>query len=79
MPARLLDIHGDKVFLSFEPDRMTKEPYCALSYCWGVASIQLALTTLNERDFCKEIKFERLSKTIQDAIQVTKQLGINYI
>jgi len=37
------------------------------------------LTVSNEIEFCGGISLETIPKTIQDAIEVTKQLGINYI
>jgi len=42
-PARLLDIRGDKVILSPKSHRTSREPYCALSYCWGNFVVESAL------------------------------------
>jgi hypothetical protein len=52
--------------------------YVALSYCWG--EDQPGVTNLqNVSSRLKGIKPETLSKTIQDAIHCTRQLGIKYL
>jgi hypothetical protein len=52
--------------------------YVALSHCWGGASIiQTTMSLLEE--FQQHIKYEHLSKTIQDAVHVTRELGIRYL
>lgn len=55
-------------------------PYAALSHCWGVPS-KRPIRTLKEnmakhRD---RIRFEDLSRTFQEAIQVTRGLQLPYI
>jgi hypothetical protein len=77
-PARLLDISGEAVRLSPKTQRIDQEPYCALSYCWGISG-QVVLTVSNEEDFCQGIEFNALPKTIEDAIVITRSLGIRYI
>lgn len=77
--GRLLCIGGNTVFLSLRPHRVSQEPYCALSYCWGEEPICLVLTASNEMDLCAAIDVRKLPKTIEDAIYVTRQLGINYL
>jgi hypothetical protein len=52
--------------------------YIALSHCWGKLPQVRTLTT-NIKQFEEEIVFDNLSKTFQDAIRVTKRLGIEYI
>jgi hypothetical protein len=49
-----------------------------LSHRWGLGNY----TTLQENNleqFCKEIPLDALSKTFLDAIQITREMGINYI
>lgn len=79
-PNRLLDISGGKVRLSLENRRevLVLDPYCALSYCWGTSG-QTKLTVSNEENFCQDIEFATLPKTIQDAVTVTRNLKIRYI
>lgn len=50
----------------------------ALSYCWGTG--QTLVTTLeNSASHMIEIPFQRLPQTIQDAIKITRNLGIRYL
>ncbi|KAM7211532.1 HET domain containing protein [Rhypophila decipiens] len=52
--------------------------YVALSHCWG--KLQLITTTKDTIDLrTKDIKFEELTRTFQDAVKVTRQLGIRYL
>jgi hypothetical protein len=77
-PTRLLDVSGGTVRLSLKSERIEQEPYCALSYCWGTSG-QVILTASNEEKFSQSIEFNALQKTIKDAINVTRSLGIRYI
>ena len=54
-----------------------KGRYNTLSYCWGTQ--RTVLTHKNLAQFQKEIDLSTLSKTVQDAIEVTISLGIPYI
>ncbi|KAK1725429.1 heterokaryon incompatibility protein-domain-containing protein, partial [Colletotrichum acutatum] len=52
--------------------------FAALSYCWGGnQTMQCETSTLEV--FRKDIPFEKLPRTIQDAVKVCSQLGVNYI
>lgn len=56
-------------------------PYLCLSYCWGKQlSANLVLTTTTNID-ARNVKLElsELSKTLQDAVVVTRGLGYRYI
>ncbi|KAI1385153.1 heterokaryon incompatibility protein-domain-containing protein [Hypoxylon trugodes] len=52
--------------------------YVALSYCWGQYEplCQTTRSTVNERK--KRIPWSTLPKTLQDAIEFTRRLGIQY-
>ena len=52
--------------------------YLALSHCWGKAKIP-ALTMLNLHTMMAKIDLERLPKTLQDAILVTRRLQYRYL
>ena len=56
-------------------------PYTALSHCWGDANEQKQIMTktvnLNERRRC--ISYEQLSQTFQDAVRITRGLGIDFL
>jgi len=53
--------------------------YTALSYCWGAEPQPLVTTKLNVKMMSEGILTSSLAKTIQDAITVTRKLGIRYI
>ncbi|KAE8446219.1 hypothetical protein EG329_012444 [Mollisiaceae sp. DMI_Dod_QoI] len=84
LPRRVLDV-GLKVTESkksrplrvYESEGQS-DPYIALSHCWGSSPV-IKSTKANihhRRDF---IKWEDLSKTFQDAVTITRRLGIRYL
>jgi hypothetical protein len=78
-PTRILDIgdtQSDTIILR-EPLNQSG-CYICLSYCWGGARF-IKTTRQNIGDHKKGIPWEALPKTFQDAIQVTRLLGIWYI
>lgn len=79
-PTRLVDVSCSSeerdVFLS--ESHTPESPYVCLSHCWG--SSQLISTTRNTiKDRKRGIPWSELSKTFQDAINVTRSLGYLYI
>jgi hypothetical protein len=82
LPTRVLDI-GD----SWDPIvlrlRMTDElefgKYVALSHRWGEGDKEFLTLESNIDDRCKSIEFDMLPKTFQDAIIVTRMLGLRFI
>ncbi|PQE29977.1 heterokaryon incompatibility protein [Rutstroemia sp. NJR-2017a WRK4] len=85
-PTRLLYIgtHEDQSVRLCEtttwlPDTTsTLEQYTTLSHCWGKVPI-IRLLKENITRFQSNIPFEYLPKTFQDAIHVTRALGVLYI
>ncbi|KAL8835097.1 MAG: hypothetical protein Q9170_003453 [Blastenia crenularia] len=53
--------------------------YACLSYCWGTEGHSLQLNRSNLVALHEKIPLELLSRSIQDAIHVTRKLGINYL
>jgi hypothetical protein len=53
-------------------------PYAALSYCWG-GDQPLMLTRATAASLQQGVPASRLSRSIQDAISVAKQLGISHL
>ncbi|KAG4439969.1 hypothetical protein IFR05_004543 [Cadophora sp. M221] len=52
--------------------------YAALSHCWGASQIITTTTsTLSQRKSL--VAFESLSKTFQDAVHITHNLGLKYL
>jgi len=85
LPTRLLYV-GDpdpNVLRLYCPKENDGVKYIALSHCWG------KLTYENKRQFCtngdnikarlKGFGFSELPKTFQDAVRVTRELGIQYL
>ena len=52
--------------------------YTTLSHCWG-SHMPLRLTTGNIEELQAEIPVEKLSKTFQDALEITKRMGLKHI
>jgi len=86
LPTRLLDV-GDAAE-SLEslhlviPGETTEGKWIALSYCWGESKLNnktYRTTTKNLEDHLRQIPFEKLPLTIQDAIRVTRSLCIRYL
>ncbi|TPX08122.1 uncharacterized protein E0L32_010189 [Thyridium curvatum] len=90
LPSRLIalqafgeDEAADACLVDIPPG--SKEPgdpgfYAALSYCWGRnvdALYKTETATLKDRQ--ERIRFDELPKTFQDAIRITRRLGLPYI
>ncbi len=52
--------------------------YCALSYCWGGDQDHKTLLECYEQ-YKTELPYSDLPKTISDAFQVTRSMGLQYI
>ncbi|KAI1377914.1 HET-domain-containing protein [Hypoxylon crocopeplum] len=93
LPTRLIDVGlspslSPRLVISktYQPLVGAGDPaskrYIALSYCWGSkeeADQQLKTTNDTLEDHLKQIDFERMPKTIADAITVCRKTGIRYI
>jgi hypothetical protein len=81
VPSRLIEIThgiGDAPHLRLLTNVSQSVPYVALSYCWGGDQRQ-KLTTQNLHKYQNSIPFESLSKSVQDAIEVTRNLEFKYV
>jgi hypothetical protein len=77
LPTRILSVSEGSIKL-VEPNGEMKAPYVALSHCWGSGSI--ATTTLaNFLSRKKDVTWRELSKTFQDAVKISRLLGIDYL
>ena len=79
LPTRILDvgsIFDGTIFLLISEDR--KARYAALSYCWGG---QQEVVTKEDtwEAMTQGISLSVLPKTIQDAVTVTRRLGLRYL
>lgn len=81
LPTRVIDVgsrDGKYPPRLYVPAAKELGCYATLSHCWG-SKQTLKLETTNFEDFKREIPWERLPKTFQDAIAATRHLGIQYI
>ncbi|KAH7308592.1 heterokaryon incompatibility protein-domain-containing protein [Stachybotrys elegans] len=56
----------------------TRARYVCLSYCWG-GPVEIRLTKERYRSYTNNISWSMLPKGYQDAIELTRKLGIRYI
>lgn len=78
LPTRLVSVVDAVPHLVLASELEEATPYATLSHCWG----GLKFITLRQsllQSFRKAIPRERLTKTFQDAIYITRQLGLSYI
>jgi len=79
LPSRVINVGtlgSTKVFLY--TSRIKFGRYTALSHCWGKAPTART-TTQNFRQRQQGIPFDVLPQTFQDAVMVTRSLGIKYL
>ncbi|RYP75517.1 hypothetical protein DL771_002402 [Monosporascus sp. 5C6A] len=80
-PTRLVDVRNPnhpRLALSGGNVRGLIQPYAALSYVWGPKQ-EYVLTKASLIEMCVGLDPSRLPKTISDAIEVTRQLGFDYL
>lgn len=56
-----------------------KAHYIALSYCWGDSTNMIKTTKSSIHSWLQVVPWSQLPKTFQDAIRITRQLGIPYL
>ncbi|KAM0361944.1 hypothetical protein ACHAO7_011612 [Fusarium culmorum] len=81
MPSRLIHVNPDCNTLCLVNTKGTQViSYAALSYCWGDAG-QNRFKTEKETLALREQGFDliQLPKTLQDAVKVTRTLGLHYL
>lgn len=76
-PKRLLDI-GEARDCPIHVTQGGGEKYVALSHCWGKGR-RCITTKANLKDRMDCITWDQIPKTFQDAITLTRQLGIRYL
>lgn len=87
VPTRLIDVSPKlgrdavKLVSLLEYDDLgnpTSVKYAALSYCWGTDPF-LTTTSSNIRAMQQSISLSQLPQTIQDAIRITRYMGLRYL
>ena len=82
LPKRLVDVeHADDTghIRVMETNHLSTEVrFAALSYCWGnTSTLRLTLSTMKE--FTTGVAIERLPSTLQDAIDITRSIGLRWL
>jgi hypothetical protein len=77
LPTRVLDV-GVQGALSLLVSKSLKGRYAALSHCWGTSPIPRT-TRSTFKEYTNSIPLDCLTKTFQDAIEVTRLLKIRYL
>ena len=82
LPTRLINVGLDsgnpKPHLWLPPRDPCRVPYVTLSHCWGTCQ-KFVLTEALLETLMREINVEELPKSYQDAIAITRRLGIRYL
>ncbi|KAI5853654.1 HET-domain-containing protein [Durotheca rogersii] len=78
LPTRVIDVFAHERKVSVTETRGQKGRYVTLSHCWGTSS-RLMATKSSIRDLEDGIAVSFLPKTFQDAIQITRRLGVPYL
>ncbi|KAE9373668.1 HET-domain-containing protein, partial [Stipitochalara longipes BDJ] len=82
LPSRLVRVSslGEPESARLCKTSRQKGRYCALSYCWGPPGSQpLATMQDNYSAYLEKLPYNDLPKTILDAFQVTRNMGLSYI
>lgn len=92
LPTRVIDVgqEGVKEPCLVETLDTSGTPYVALSYCWGYWKEHPPMKTVkrdvpefglkaNYEEFKRAITFSEMPKTIQDAVTITRKLGLRYL
>lgn len=80
LPTRVIDVgtsHSDSIKLRL-CSRNEKGDYIALSHCWG-RIISPLLTVSTVHSFQLGLTFGELPRNFQDAVRITRELGIRYL
>lgn len=78
-PKRLLDLTDAQPRLIRTEGEVPKGNYAALSHCWGVNPTFITLTTETLPRFQSGFSTTELPQNFQDAIKITKALGLQYL
>jgi hypothetical protein len=80
LPTRLIDLEMQdrKMLRLYQPEPGTEGQYVALSYCWG-KSQAFTVNLKSISTLLHGFSLSSLPKTIQDAVQVTRAMGVRYL
>lgn len=80
LPSRVIDTLADNYpdCRLYQAKSGERAEYACLSYCWG-GSQKVTLLRASEYALYQRIKLSHIGKTIQDAIQVSREMGLRYL
>ncbi|KAF2785830.1 HET-domain-containing protein, partial [Melanomma pulvis-pyrius CBS 109.77] len=79
LPRRVLDVDTNLIKL-VETEKSETGYYVALSHCWGKPENHPPKTTrTNYKDHLAGIPLAMLPKTFQDAVKITRHIGVQYL
>lgn len=80
MPSRLIDVEADGGLQVVETSSISQcqQRFAALSYVWGTQQTFI-LTSDTAELLMSVFRLEQLPQTIQDAVMVTRRLGLRYL
>ncbi|KAF8962312.1 heterokaryon incompatibility protein-domain-containing protein [Flammula alnicola] len=78
LPRRVLDLSGGQIRL-IETTQGQRGHYVALSHCWGTEQLLTTTRLTIAEHMHRGIPIERMPKTFQDAVAITRGLGLRYI
>ncbi|KAF2682311.1 HET-domain-containing protein, partial [Lentithecium fluviatile CBS 122367] len=82
LPTRVIDVGGPAeigVQACLVISKGQYGNYVALSHCWGPGSPPLRTTSANIGTMCSGITWESMPQNFQDAVTVTRMLGLRYL
>jgi hypothetical protein len=77
LPTRVVDVQSKQ--LKIIQSAGARGEYAALSHCWGGAKMLTCLTTATLEQYQSELPFELLPANFQDAVTITRELGLQYL
>lgn len=78
-PTRLIKIDTEHCRLCVGDEIPQDVRYATLSHCWGLVANKVVLTTRNINAFKERLPDLAQLKTFDDAIAITRKLGIEYL
>ena len=83
LPRRVIDVGDeaegcDPILVQYEHDNSPRARFVALSYCWGTSG-NIKTTRANLQRHLRGIPWQSIPKTLQDAVFLTRALGIQYL
>ncbi|KAI3326338.1 HET-domain-containing protein [Xylariaceae sp. AK1471] len=76
IPKRILRLSDGKIVLR---EGIGSHTYACLSHCWGPSQSPIKTLSTTLESFKQEIPWRSLSKTLQDAVDICRRLGVQYL